>query len=101
MLLGPRSIAVSHRVVLCIGQFPGGSVGPVRVVREPIFEADLQPEQYRGVVDGAMLHLIEMWLEAPVEETDERGNKHRSTARPLCDISYASLNVNPIQKNEC
>ena len=26
-----------------------------------------------------MLHLIKMWLEAPVEETDERGNKHRST----------------------
>jgi len=31
------------------------------------------------VVDGAMLHLIKMWLEAPVEETEERGNKHRST----------------------
>ena len=26
-----------------------------------------------------MLHLIKRWLEAPVEETDERGNKHRST----------------------
>ena len=26
-----------------------------------------------------MLHLIKMWLEAAVEETDERGNKHRST----------------------
>ena len=26
----------------------------------------------RRVVDGAMLHLIKMWLEAPVEETDER-----------------------------
>src|SRR5713226_1474337 len=97
------------------------------LVLEPIFEADLQPEQYayradrsaldavkhvhklintghgqivdadlssyfesvphaelmrsvaRGVVDGAMLHLIKMWLEAPVEETDERGNTHRST----------------------
>src|SRR5215472_14882955 len=34
MLLGPRNIAVSHRVVLCIAQFPGGSVGPVRVARE-------------------------------------------------------------------
>jgi len=31
------------------------------------------------VVDGAMLHLIKMWLEAPVEETDERGNKRQST----------------------
>ena len=95
-------------------------------VLEPIFEADLQPEQYayradrsaldavrlvhklintghrrivdadlssyfdsiphadlmrsvaRRVVDGAMLHLIKMWLEAPVEETDERGNKRRN-----------------------
>jgi RNA-directed DNA polymerase len=97
------------------------------LVLEPIFEADLQPEQYayrrdrsaldavrhvhklintghgeivdadlsgyfdsvphtellksvaRRVVDGAILHLIKMWLEAPVEETDKRGNKHRST----------------------
>lgn len=97
------------------------------LVLEPIFEADLQPEQYayrpdrsaldavrqvhkllntghgevvdadlsgyfdsiphselmksvaRRIVDGAMLHLIKMWLEAPVEETDERGNTHRST----------------------
>ncbi|HEY2856983.1 MAG TPA: group II intron reverse transcriptase/maturase [Terracidiphilus sp.] len=97
------------------------------LILEPIFEADLQPEQYayrpdrsaldavrtvhklinsghreivdadlssyfdtiphaellksvaRRVVDGAMLHLIKMWLEAPVEETDEHGHKHRST----------------------
>lgn len=97
------------------------------LVLEPIFEADLQPEQYayrpdrsaldavrqvhkllnighreivdadlsgyfdsiphaelmksvaRRIVDGAMLHLIKMWLEAPIEETDERGNAHRST----------------------
>ena len=33
----------------------------------------------RRVVDGNMLHLIKRWLEAPVEETDERGNKRRST----------------------
>ena len=97
------------------------------LVLEPIFEADLPPEQYayrpdrsaldavkhvhkllntghgqivdadlsgyfdsiphsdllrsvaRRIVDGAMLHLIKMWLEAPVEETDEGGNQHRST----------------------
>jgi RNA-directed DNA polymerase len=97
------------------------------LVLEPIFEADLQLEQYayrrdrsaldavrqvhklintgygevvdadlisyfdslphaelfksvaRRVVDGAMLHLIKMWLEAAVEETDERGHKRRST----------------------
>ena len=97
------------------------------LVLDPIFEADLQPEQYayrrgrsaldavrrvhklintghveivdadlagffdslphsellrsvaRRVVDGAMLHLIKMWLKAPVEETNERGKKHRNT----------------------
>jgi hypothetical protein len=26
-----------------------------------------------------MLHLIKMWLQAPVEETDERGKKKRTT----------------------
>src|ERR1051326_1455211 len=97
------------------------------VVLEPIFQADLPPEQYayrpessaldavrhvhrllssghgqvvdadlsgyfdtiphaelmrclaRRIVDGAMLHLIKMWLEAAVEEEDERGQKHRTT----------------------
>ena len=97
------------------------------LVLEPIFEADLQPEQYayrpnrsaldairaihalvntghtevvdadlsgyfdtiphselmksvaRRVSDRHMLHLIKMWLIAPVEETDERGRKQRTT----------------------
>jgi group II intron reverse transcriptase/maturase len=97
------------------------------LVLEPIFEADLQPEQHayrpgrsaldavkavhsllntghrevvdadlkgyfdeiphaelmksvaRRVSDGQLLHLIKMWLEAPVEEIDERGRKHRTT----------------------
>jgi group II intron reverse transcriptase/maturase len=97
------------------------------MVMEPIFEADLQPEQHayrsdrsaldavrevgrllnhgytqvvdadlsgyfdsiphadlmrslaRRIVDGSMLHLLKMWLEAPVEETDERGNRQRTT----------------------
>src|ERR1700751_2060187 len=41
--------------------------------------AELLKSVVRRVVDGAMLHLIKMWLEAPVEETDKRGNKRRST----------------------
>jgi RNA-directed DNA polymerase len=97
------------------------------LVLEPIFEADLPPEQYayragrsaldavkavhsllntghreivdadlsayfdsiphkellqsvaRRVVDRRVLHLIKMWLEAPVEETDKRGRKTRTT----------------------
>jgi group II intron reverse transcriptase/maturase len=97
------------------------------LVLEPIFEADLQPEQYayrpglsalgavkavhrllssgytevvdadlsgyfdsiphaelmqtvaRRVSDKALLHLVKMWLEAPVEETDDQGKKQRTT----------------------
>ncbi|HEY6306427.1 MAG TPA: group II intron reverse transcriptase/maturase [Candidatus Angelobacter sp.] len=41
--------------------------------------ADVLKSVARRVVDGAMLHLIKMWLEAALEETDERGNKRRST----------------------
>lgn len=33
----------------------------------------------RRVVDRQMLHLIRMWLTAPVEETDRRGNQQRTT----------------------
>jgi group II intron reverse transcriptase/maturase len=97
------------------------------LVLEPIFEADLQPEQHayrpgrsaldavrqihslintghtevidadlsgyfdtiphaelmksvaRRVSDKQILHLLKMWLVAPVEETDERGRTHRTT----------------------
>ena len=41
--------------------------------------ADLMKSVARRIVDGAMLHLIKMWLEALIEETDEKGNKHRNT----------------------
>src|SRR5262249_55570331 len=33
----------------------------------------------RRVSDRHLLHLIKMWLESPVEETDERGRKRRTT----------------------
>ena len=97
------------------------------LVLEPIFEADLPPEQYayrpgrnaqqavveveellfrghpdvvdadladyfgsiphteilksvaRRIVDRRVLHLIKMWLECPVEETDDKGRKTRTT----------------------
>ena len=46
---------------------------------DSIPHAELLKAVARRVVDGALLHLIKMWLEAPVEDTDEHGNKHRST----------------------
>jgi RNA-directed DNA polymerase len=97
------------------------------IVLEPIFEADLQPEQYayradrsaldavqaarkllrsgytdvvdadlsgyfdsiphaelmqcvaRRVSDKGLLHLVKMWLVAPVEEKDRKGHVHRTT----------------------
>ena len=33
----------------------------------------------RRVVDGAMMHLIKMWLVMPVEEEDDRGRRQRTT----------------------
>jgi group II intron reverse transcriptase/maturase len=118
------------------------------LVLEPIFEADLPPEQYayrpgrnaqqavveveallfrghpevvdadladyfgsiphaellksvaRRIVDRRVLHLIKMWLECPVEETDDRGRKTRTTeARDKrCGIPQGSP-ISPLLAN--
>lgn len=41
--------------------------------------AELMLSLSRRVVDRRVLHLIKMWLECAVEETDERGRKTRNT----------------------
>jgi RNA-directed DNA polymerase len=41
--------------------------------------ADLLKSLARRIVDRRVLHLIKMWLECPVEETDDRGGKRRTT----------------------
>jgi RNA-directed DNA polymerase len=41
--------------------------------------ADLMRSLARRIVDPRVLHLIKMWLECAVEETDDRGRKTRST----------------------
>lgn len=112
------------------------------LILEPIFEADLQPEQYayradrsaldavsavhrwasyghtevvdadlsgyfdtiphaelmqslaRRISDKAVLHLLKMWLEAPVEETDERGHVQRTTVNK--DTGRGSPQGSPI-----
>lgn len=41
--------------------------------------AELLQSVARRIVDRRVLHLIKMWLECPVEETDERGRNTRTT----------------------
>ncbi len=41
--------------------------------------AELMQSLARRIVDRRVLHLIKMWLECPVEETDDRGRKTRTT----------------------
>jgi RNA-directed DNA polymerase len=42
--------------------------------------AELLLSLARRIVDARVLHLIKMWLECPVEETDNRGRTTRTTA---------------------
>ena len=46
---------------------------------DSIPHAELMKSVARRVSDKNLLHLIKMWLEAPVEETDQRGRKQRTT----------------------
>jgi RNA-directed DNA polymerase len=46
---------------------------------DSIPHAELMKSVARRISDGSLLHLIKMWLVAPVEETDEQGRKHRTT----------------------
>jgi RNA-directed DNA polymerase len=41
--------------------------------------AELLKSATRRLVDRRVLHLIKMWLDCPVEETDDRGRKTRTT----------------------
>jgi group II intron reverse transcriptase/maturase len=46
---------------------------------DEIPHAELMKSVARRVSDGALLHLIKMWLQAPVEEIDDRGRRHRTS----------------------
>ena len=41
--------------------------------------AELMRSLARRIVDRRVLHLIKMWLECAVEDTDDKGGKHRTT----------------------
>jgi hypothetical protein len=49
---------------------------------DSIPHAEFMKSVSRRISDGRVLRLIKMWLEAPVEETDTKGNRHRTTRNP-------------------
>ena len=50
---------------------------------DTIPHAELMRSVSRRVSDGTILHLVKMWLKAPVEETDERGNRQLSGGKKV------------------
>lgn len=46
---------------------------------DSIPHAELMRSLGRRIVDKALLHLMKMWLEMPVEEEDKAGRRHRTT----------------------
>ncbi len=46
---------------------------------DSIPHAELLKSVARRIVDRRVLHLVKMWLDAPVEDEDERGRKKRTT----------------------
>jgi group II intron reverse transcriptase/maturase len=46
---------------------------------DSIPHAELMKSMSRRISDGRMLRLLKMWLETPVEETDDYGNRRRTT----------------------
>ena len=46
---------------------------------DSIPHAELMKSMSRRISDSRVLRLLKIWLETPVEETDARGNRHRTT----------------------
>ena len=80
--MGPRGHAGSVRPLSRKGQLQRGSAKATAPRPVPtshsIPHAELMQCIARRISDGKMLHLLKMWLKAPVEDTDERGTRRRS-----------------------
>jgi RNA-directed DNA polymerase len=69
-----QSLAKTTAIVDC------RSARPSRLIQiDAPFSSRLSRDT-RRLVDRRVLHLIKMWLECAVEETDDRGRKTRTTA---------------------
>jgi hypothetical protein len=57
--------------------------------------SDLLKSVARRIVDRRVLHLIKMWLDCPVEETDDRGRKTRTTVS-----TYSCMLIGTVRKRQ-
>jgi len=71
--------AVQHVHRLLVEGYTEGVDADLSGYFDSIPHAELLKSVARRVVDGAMLHLIKLWLVMPVEEEDDRGRKQRTT----------------------
>jgi hypothetical protein len=52
----------------------------IRIAGRRTFHPQLMKSVARRIVDPRVLHLIRLWLDCAVEETDDKGRKTRTTA---------------------
>jgi hypothetical protein len=61
---------------------------------DSIPHAELMKSVSRRISDGRVLRLIKMWLETPVEETDAKGHRRRTTRNK--DLAMGTPQGSPI-----
>ena len=66
---------------------------------DTIPHTDLMTCLARRISDGKMLHLIKMWLKAPVEERDESGNRRMSGGKKVTQGTPQGGVISPLLAN--
>jgi N-acetylglutamate synthase-like GNAT family acetyltransferase len=67
-----------HLATTVVAREDGRIVGSAALEIDTIPHSALITCVARRISDGKMLHLIKMWLKAPVEETDAQGHRRMS-----------------------